>query len=84
MLKLVEQDDVFEACIGSGEGFSIENWAQACFDLGGLNWRDYIKDDPKFVSSYDRLVSAPALIQSLGWDPQVDFYQLAEMMVKGT
>jgi GDPmannose 4,6-dehydratase len=37
---LVQQDAVFEANIGSGKGYSIEDWLQVCFDLKGKDWKD--------------------------------------------
>ena len=40
ILTLVDQDDVFEAVIGSGKAFSIERWLETCFAIAGRNWRD--------------------------------------------
>lgn len=79
---LVNQDAVSEAVIGSGIGFSITDWLEACFGLAGKNWQDHVVRDEQFVSGYRRLVADPALIRSLGWEPAVDFKQLAQMMMQ--
>lgn len=79
--RLVSQDDVFEAVIGSGEAHSIEEWLELCFGIAGRNWRDYVAIKPNFEREYDILVSDPSLIISLGWRPKVDINELAKMMM---
>jgi GDPmannose 4,6-dehydratase len=81
MLALLSQDKVFEATIGSGIGYTIENWLAACFESIGKNWKDYVVFRQGFKPEYSILVSNPATINSLGWKPKVDFRQLAEMMI---
>jgi GDPmannose 4,6-dehydratase len=81
ILRLVEQDEVFEAVIGSGEGHSVQDWLERCFSLVGLAWRDHVKVKPGFQAEYKYLLSRPTRIMSLGWRPAVDFESLAEMMM---
>jgi GDPmannose 4,6-dehydratase len=81
MLALLSQDKVFEATIGSGIGYTIENWLQTCFESIGKNWKDYVVLRQGFKPEYSILVSNPRTINSLGWKPKVDFRQLAEMMI---
>jgi GDPmannose 4,6-dehydratase len=80
MLTLIAQDDVFEAVIGSGVAFSIENWLESCFALIGRDWRRYVRIREGFTPEYPRLVSAPETINALGWRPKVDLGELARMM----
>lgn len=80
--KLVNQDAIFEAVIGSGEAHSIEEWLELCFSLAGRNWRDHVSEKPDFVGEYKTLVSNPALIKSLGWQPRVDIAGLARIMME--
>jgi GDPmannose 4,6-dehydratase len=82
--RLVSQDDVYEAVIGSGKAYSIEDWINLCFISVGRNWRDYVKVKTDFKPEYQILVSNPELIKSLNWQPKVDIYDLAEMMIKNT
>ena len=81
MVTLIEQDDVFEAVIGSGVAFSIQDWLERCFDIVGRNWREHVRIREGFEAEYQKLVSDPTTIRSLGWAQEVSFPQLAEMMV---
>ena len=81
MLALVNQDNVTEAVIGSGEGHSIADWAERCFSSVGRNWREHVRAAPGGRSEHTRLVSRPTRLTSLGWKPQVSFERLAEMMM---
>jgi GDPmannose 4,6-dehydratase len=81
MLALVEQDDVTEAVIGSGEGHAIADWAERCFSAVGRNWRDHVRVAPGGRAEHPRLVSRPVRLRSLGWRPLVTFDGLAEMMM---
>jgi GDPmannose 4,6-dehydratase len=79
---LVNQEKIYETVIGSGEGHSIEEWLTECFDLIGKNWKDYVVPNKAFAPEYERLVSDPGLLFSLGWKPGVSFRQLAKMMMQ--
>jgi len=81
IFTLVEQNDIFEAVIGSGVAYSIQNWLEQCFGLVGKNWTDYVRPSIGFNPEYKRLVSNPRTIKALGWQPEVEFSQLAEMMI---
>lgn len=78
---LMEQNDFFEAIIGTGKAYSIKDWVIQCFSKTEKNWQDYIDIKDGFKSEYQILISNPTLIKSLGWQPQVGFEQLAEMMM---
>lgn len=82
MLTLIEQDETFEVTIGSGEAHAIEDWAEVCFRLAGLDWRRHVRVKQGFVPEYRRLVSDPRSIHGLGWRPEVSFEGLAEMMMR--
>ena len=81
VLKLVEQDTVFETNIGTGIGHSIEDWLNECAAIAGINWREHVEIDHSFKPAYQRLVADPFLVNSLGWDPEVSFRDLAKMMM---
>ena len=83
ILTLVMQDAVFEATIGTGVAYSIEEWLEACFSLIGKNWRDHVDVGiDGFKAEYSVLVSNPATINALGWRPKVEFEDVAKMMMK--
>jgi GDPmannose 4,6-dehydratase len=80
--KLVNQTEIAEVVIGSGAAYSIEDWLVYCFKKINKNWRDHVTIKEDFVPEYKILVSNPQLIKSLGWQPEVNFYQLADMMME--
>jgi GDPmannose 4,6-dehydratase len=81
ILTLVEQDDVFEAVIGSGIAYSIEDWLRECFACIGRDWHDHVRLRDGFKAEYGTLLSNPVTINGLGWHTTVDLRALANMMV---
>lgn len=79
---LINQENFFEAVIGTGTAYSIQEWIIACFEAVGMKWQDHVVPIKDFIPEYNTLVSNPYLINSLGWYPKTDFKQLAEMMIK--
>ena len=84
MLVLVEQNEVFEAVIGSGVAYSIQNWLESCFGIIGKDWRNHVRLREGFIPEYRRLVSNPRTMNSLGWFPAVKLPELAAMMITST
>jgi GDPmannose 4,6-dehydratase len=81
MWILVNQDKIHEAVIGSGKAYSIKEWLTCCFEKNNLIWQDFVDIKKDFLPEYEILVSNPALIMSLGWQPKTNFYQLAHNML---
>jgi len=79
---LINNDHVFEATIGTGKAYSIQDWLDICFLKIGRDWRNHIilRNDG-FVAEYPLLVSDPSTIFSLRWQPQTSIESLAEMML---
>lgn len=80
ILKLIRQDQIFEAVIGTGVAYSIQSWLEACFSLINKNWSDYVNLKTDFIPDFSRLVSDPKVIKSLNWEPTTSLSQLAYMM----
>ena len=78
---LMQQAEIFEAVIGFGETFSIQQWVEKCFGVIRKEWRDYVQIKKDFSPEYKKLISNPRLIKSLGWKPKVSLTELAQMMV---
>lgn len=72
---------VYEAVIGCGTAYTIEDWLNICFELINRNWKEHVVIDDDFVSEYEVLVSNPSTILSLGWQPKVSIEELAKMMI---
>lgn len=80
--KLVNQEKHYEACIGSGKGYSIQDWLQVCFNNVGLDWKQYVVPKNNYTPEYKQLICDPSRILSMGWQQQVSFQSLSEMMMQ--
>jgi GDPmannose 4,6-dehydratase len=80
IFALVRQDNIYEAVVGSGITYSIQDWLEECFKLINRNWRDYVILKEGFQSEYKRLVSNPQKIKSLHWQPKISLKELAQIM----
>ncbi len=81
ILALIEQNQVFEATIGSGKAYSIEDWLDECFKLINKDWRRYVRQKSGFKAEFKVLVSNPATINSLGWSATTTIGELAKIML---
>ena len=85
MWKMLQQEKPEDFVIGTGETHSVREFADLAFKCVGLNYEDYVVQDPRFLrpSEVDVLVSNPAKArQKLAWEPKVKFQGLVEMMVE--
>lgn len=85
MWRMLQQPEGDDYVVATGETHSIEELLQVAFRVVGIeNWRDYVKQDPRFMrpAEVDLLIGDPAKArEKLGWKPTVGFEQLVEMMV---
>jgi GDPmannose 4,6-dehydratase len=81
IITLIEQNRVFEATIGSGRPYSIEDWLNECFKLIHKDWHRYVREKKDFKPEYKVLVSNPATINSLGWAATTTISELASIML---
>lgn len=81
IFTLVNQDIVFEACVGTGVEQSIYDFLSICFDLVDLSLQRNFECKDFYASQYARLVSCPKIIESLGWKSKTDLRDLAKMML---
>jgi GDPmannose 4,6-dehydratase len=80
---LVNQENVYEANISSGLGYSILDWVKECFNLIGKDYKNFVIEKNDFKAEYRQLISDATLIRSMGFDPKVSFKELAKMMIDG-
>ncbi|MDW8347195.1 MAG: GDP-mannose 4,6-dehydratase [Bacteroidia bacterium] len=81
IFTLINQDDIFEAIIGTGIGHTILDFLTCCFQIAQLEIDKYVDFGKDFIPEYKRLVSNPALIHSLGWQHKVNLKNLAYLML---
>ena len=85
MWLMLQQDEPDDYVVATGETHSVEEFLEMTFMKIGLgNWRDYVRQDPKFFrpAEVDLLIGDPTKAKAkLGWSPEVSFEQLVDMMV---
>jgi GDPmannose 4,6-dehydratase len=81
IMTLLEQEQVWEATIGSGCAYSIEDWLNECFRIINKEWRSYVQPKKDFSADFKILVSNPATINSLGWHATTTIAELAKIMM---
>lgn len=82
MLQAEEPDDYV---IATGETYSVEDFLSEAFGGLGLDWRDFVKIDPRYLrpTEVDLLVGDPSKARDeLGWEAQVRFPELVRIMVR--
>ena len=84
MWRMLQQDEPRDYVIGTGQTHSVQQLCETAFAHAGLDWRDYVVQDPKFMrpAEVDLLLADPARARAdLGWTPSVGFAVLIGMMV---
>jgi GDPmannose 4,6-dehydratase len=84
MWLMLQQDVAEDFVIGTGETHSVEEFVSIAFERVGLDWHKYVVVDPKFYrpAEVDLLLANPGKAHRvLGWQPEVSFRELVEMMV---
>jgi GDPmannose 4,6-dehydratase len=84
MWQMLQQDRADDYVVGTGQTHSVQELCEAAFGCLDLDWEEYIVVDPQFYrpAEVDLLVSDPSRArEELGWEPEVSFEGLVQMMV---
>jgi GDPmannose 4,6-dehydratase len=82
MLQQAKPDDYV---VATGETHSVRDFLEEAFGFVGLDWKDFVKVDPKYYrpAEVDVLLGDPTKARTvLGWSPGVSFRDLVRMMVE--
>lgn len=85
MWMMLQQDTPDDYVVAMGETHSVREFCEIAFNQVGLNWQDYVVQDPAFMrpAEVDQLIGDPAKAKAeLKWKPEVSFKELAQMMVE--
>jgi len=82
--RMLQQDEPDDYVLATGETHSVQEFLEAAFTYAGLDWRDYVKIDPRYFrpAEVDLLIGDYSKAkEKLGWEPTVRFEELVRMMV---
>lgn len=85
MWLMLQQDSPDDYVISTGEMHTVRELVEIAFSKVGLNYKEYVVQDPKFVrpAEVDLLLGdSEKAKDKLGWKQDVNFEQLVEMMVE--
>jgi GDPmannose 4,6-dehydratase len=84
MWRMLQQERPDDYVVATGETYSVRDFLEEAFSYVGLEWRDYVKVDPKYFrpAEVDLLLGDPRKArEALGWKPRVSFKELVRLMV---
>lgn len=84
MWLMLQQDKPDDFVVATGEIHTVGEFAEEAFKVVGLNWKDYVVTDPKFVPPVQTgplLGDASKARKVLGWESKHKFSDLVKIMV---
>ena len=84
MWLMMQQDTPDDYVVSTGRRHTVRDFCQVAFEHVGLNWEDYVEIDPAFLRPADVNTLCGDFSKAhekLGWQPEVTFEQLVQMMV---
>jgi len=84
MWLMMQQEKPDDFVIGTGETHTIQELCEEAFEYAGLNWKDHVVVDKRFVRPTETgpLVADPTKAKkALGWSPKTSFKELVRLMV---
>ena len=85
MWLMLQGEEPRDYVIATGERHSVRDFAELAFKLLDLDWPDHVRIDPRYLRPTDVDVlqgDSSAARRDLGWQPEVGFEQLVEMMIR--
>lgn len=85
MWRMLQQDEPDDFVIATGETSSLREFVSAAFAAVGLDWQDYVVNDPSLLRPTDIMTvrANPAkALALLGWQARFRMRDVVEMMVE--
>jgi GDPmannose 4,6-dehydratase len=85
MWLMLQQDKSDDFVVATGVGTTVREFAQAAFEQVGLNYKDHIEMDKRYVrpTEVDALIGDPSkAARVLGWQAKTHWKALAKLMVE--
>lgn len=84
MWRMLQMDTPQDFVFGTGETHSVREFVEAAFGYAGLDWREHVKLDPRYLrpTEVELLKADPSNVKrQLGWEAQFRFTDLIRIMV---
>lgn len=84
MHSMLQMESPKDYVLGTGETHTVREFVEEAFGYVGLDWRDFVKEDPQYLrpTEVDVLVSDPQKANTLlKWKPCITFQNLVRIMV---
>jgi len=84
MWLMLQQEKPSDYVVATGIGATVRDFVIASFEHVGLNWKDYVEVDEKYLrpTEVDALVGDSSKVKNLlNWEPTTYWKELAELMV---
>ena len=81
---MLQQDKPSDYVVATGVGANVKEFAEAAFTHAGLNWKDHVETDKKYIrpTEVDALIGDPSKAEKeLKWKAKVHWNELAQIMV---
>jgi GDPmannose 4,6-dehydratase len=85
MWLMLQQDKSDDYVVATGVGATVREFAQAAFEEVGLNYKDHVEMDKRYVrpTEVDALIGDPSkAARVLGWKAKTHWKALAKLMVE--
>lgn len=85
MWLILQQDEPEDFVVATGKPHSVRRLLEVTFGLLDLDYKDYVRVDQRFIrpTDVDELIGdATKAREKLGWEPNVTFEELMQMMVE--
>ncbi len=84
MWLMLQQENPGDYVVATGVGATVKDFAQAAFEHVGLDYKDHIEVDQRYVrpTEVDALIGDPSKTEKvLGWKAKTHWKELAKLMV---
>jgi len=85
MWQMLQQDQPDDYVVATNETHSVKEFCEVAFSAADLDWKEFVDYDARYErpTEVDQLIGNPIKAKKqLGWEPQVRFHELVDIMVK--
>ena len=84
MWRMLQVAHPIDYVIGTGESHTVREWVELAFAAAGLDWREHVKHDPKYLrpAEVEHLrADATRARKALGWESRTPFAGITRRLV---